>query len=121
MDGAELMATEPSATLAAEIEAAVRTTPGVCNVYRSGSLISNVIGAGAVALGVRSEDEPLVAVTSGDGGVVVTASIGIDFSASAADTLRATHSAIDALLTAQGVPRERITLTVVYVQSREAS
>lgn len=115
------MATEPSAALAAEIEAAVRATPGVRNVYRAGSLISNVIGAGAVALGVSRADEPLVAVSRGEQGVVVTASIGIDFSASAADTLRATHDAIDALLAAQGATRERITLTVVYVQSREAS
>lgn len=121
MDGAELMAPESSEALAAAIEATVRATPGVRSVYRAGSLVSNAIGAGAVALGVRGDDEPLVAVGRSDRGVAVTASIGIDFTASAADTLRATHAAIDELLAAQGVPRESITLTVVYVQSREAS
>jgi hypothetical protein len=121
VDGAELMTAESNAALTAEIEAAVRATPGVRSVYRSGSLISNVIGAGAVALGVRSADEPLVSVRRGALGMTVEASIGIDFTRHAADTLRDAHGAIDALLTAQGVLRERITLTIVYVQSREAS
>jgi hypothetical protein len=121
MDGTALRPAESNAALAAEIEAIVRATPGVRNVYRSGSLVSNVIGAGAVALGVRRSDEPLVAVARGDLGISVEASIGIDFTVDAGATLRAVHEAIDALLAAQTTPRERITLTVVYVQSREAS
>lgn len=121
MDGTELMATEPTAAIAAEIEAAVRATPGVRSVYRSGSLISNAIGEGAVAIGVKSATESLISVRRGSLGVSVEASIGIDFSSDAAETLRAVHAAIDALLSAQGVVRERITLTIVYVQSREAS
>lgn len=112
---------EPSAALAADIEAAVRATPGVRSVYRAGSLVSNAIGAGAAALGVTPADESLVSVVPRDRGVVVTASIGIDFSAHAADTLRAVQGAIDDLLRTQGVARESIALTVVYVQSREAS
>lgn len=121
MDPTALKPAESNSALAAEIEAMVRATPGVRHVYRSGSLVSNVIGAGAVALGVRRSDEPLVSVTRSDLGVSVEASIGIDFTADAADTLRTVHEAIDALLTVQATPRERITLTVVYVQSREAS
>ncbi|CAH0212606.1 hypothetical protein SRABI76_02304 [Microbacterium oxydans] len=121
MDGTALRSAESNAALAAEIEAIVRATVGVRTVYRSGSLVSNVIGTGAVALGVSRSDEPLVAVAQGDLGVSVEASIGIDFTAAAADTLQAVHQAIDALLAAQATPRERIRLTVVYVQSREAS
>lgn len=122
MDGTELKAAEPNAALTSAIEAAVRATPGVRSLYRSGSLISNAIGAGAVALGVQTiDDQTLISVRQGDLGVSVTASIGIDFTRTAADTLRDAHGAIDALLTSHGVLRERITLTIVYVQSREAS
>ncbi|MBT2484978.1 MULTISPECIES: hypothetical protein [unclassified Microbacterium] len=107
--------------LAAEIEEVVRATAGVRNVYRSGSLISNLLRAGAAALGTQNEGEPMIAVVSGERGVVVEASIGIDSRSRAAEILRAVHEAIDERLSADGLERDSITLSVVYVQSPEAT
>jgi hypothetical protein len=121
MDGSGTMTAASPGELAVRIEAVVRGTSGVRNVYRSGSLISNLLRAGAAALGARGDDEPIVSVVSGPGGVAVGASIGIDVGSPAAAVLRAVHEAVDALLRADGLLRESITLTVVYVQPREAS
>lgn len=73
--------------LAARIEAAVLATPGVRNVYRAGSLVSNLVGEGAVAIGISRNDEPLVAVRVADDGVEVEASLGIEYSAGAVELL----------------------------------
>lgn len=120
MDGG-VMTADARAELAARIEQVVRATSGVRNVYRSGSLISNLLRAGAAALGASREDEPIVSVAAGTGGIAVEASIGIDVGSRAAAVLRAAHESIDALLRADGLLRESITLTIVYVQSREPS
>ncbi|WEK62287.1 MAG: hypothetical protein P0Y60_05905 [Candidatus Microbacterium colombiense] len=109
------------AGLATEIDAAVRATPGVSSIYRSGSLISNLVGAGAAALGVTGQDEPLVSVVDGDDGLRIEASVGVDFAASALDTLTAARAAIAAVLADRGLRAAGITLTIVYVHSREAS
>ncbi|WP_046012480.1 hypothetical protein [Microbacterium sp. SA39] len=109
------------AEFAADVERALRATPGVRNVYRSGSLISHLLRAGAAALGSRDDGSPIVSVVAGDRGVVVEASVGIDFSAPANVTLRSAYTAVDAQLRAAELPRESITLTVVYVQPREAA
>ncbi|WP_223626654.1 hypothetical protein [Microbacterium sp. EST19A] len=127
MDGAAAVIPEPEMTseartaLAAQIEAVVRGTAGVRNVYRSGSLISNLLRAGAAALGTGREDEPIVSVASGDGGIAVEASLGLDVHSHASAVLHSAYAAIDTLLRAEGLVRESITLTVVYVQSREAA
>lgn len=107
--------------LASAIDAVVRATPGVDNIYRSGSLISNLVGAGAAALGVRGADEPLVSVVADDDGVRVEASVGVDSAVGAPATLAAVRNAITALLDERGLHATAITLTVVYVHSREAS
>lgn len=119
MDGGELNSPDARAELAAAIEAAVRATPGVRTVYRSGSLISNLLRAGATALGVRQGDEPIVSVIPSGDGVAVEASIGVDSGSRSADVLHAVHSTVDSLLGERGVRRDGITLTVVHVQSRE--
>ncbi len=115
------MTPEARAQLATSIEETVRATPGVRSVYRSGSLISNLLRVGAAALGVRKDDEPIVAVVPSGDGVAVEASIGVDEDTPAGETLRAVHAAVDALLAAHGVGSDSITLTVVHVQSREAT
>ncbi|QNA91968.1 hypothetical protein [Microbacterium sp. Se63.02b] len=107
--------------LAVHIEEAVRATPGVRAVFRSGSLISNLLRAGAAALGTRKDDEPIVAVVSSGDGVVVEASIGVDSDSRSEDILRAVQAEIDAILVERGVRRQSITLTVVHVQPREAA
>lgn len=107
--------------LATAIDAAVRSTPGVDGVYRSGSLISNLVGAGAAAIGGRRREEPLVSVVESEDGVRVEASVGVDFAVSAPETLTAVRNAITTLLGARGLRAAAITLTVVDVHSREAS
>ena len=121
MDGREMTSPDARAELAAAIEAALRATPGVRNVYRSGSLISHLLRAGATALGVRQGDEPIVSVVGTGDGVAVEASLGVDSGGRSADILRAAHAVIDALLSERGLRRESITLTVAHVQTREVS
>ena len=121
MDTGQAMTPALRAQLAADVEDALLTTVGVKNVYRSGSLISHLLRAGAAALGRHDEGEPVVTVVAGEQGALVEASVGIDVSAPAVVILRAAHEAIDELLRSAGLHRESITLTVVYVQSQEAA
>lgn len=117
MGGREPMRAEERDELAAAIEATLRSTPGVRSVYRSGSLISNLLRAGAEAIGVRKDDEPIVSVVAAGDGVAVEATLGVDSGAKSAEILRAVHTAIDALLGVRGIRRESITLTVAHVQA----
>lgn len=117
MGGREPMRAEERDELAAAIEATLRSTPGVRSVYRSGSLISNLLRAGAEAIGVRKDDEPIVSVVAVGDGVAVEATLGVDSGAKSAEILRTGHAAIDALLGARGIQRESITLTVAHVQA----
>lgn len=117
MGGREPMRAEERDELAAAIEATLRSTPGVRSVYRSGSLISNLLRAGAEAIGVRKDDEPIVSVVAAGDGVAVEATLGVDSGAKSAEILRTVRAAIDALLGARGIQRESITLTVAHVQA----
>lgn len=110
------MSSEARTELAVVIEEAVRATSGVRTVYRSGSLISNLLHAGAAALRVRNDDEPIVAVTPADDGVAVEVSIGVDAEERSADTLRAVHVAVDKVLAKRDAQGNSITLTIVHVQ-----
>ncbi|MFJ2543100.1 hypothetical protein [Microbacterium sp. NPDC087589] len=115
------MSTTALPGLAERIEAAVLATPGVRSVYRAGSLVSNLVGAGAVAVGISRIDEPLVAVRVGDVGVEVEASLGIEYSASALELLRNVREAIGKVLAEDGLEPVEIVLTIAYVHPREAS
>lgn len=117
MGGAELMGAQEREELAAVVEATLRSTPGIRSVYRSGSLISNLLRAGAEAIGVRRDDEPIVSVVAVGDAVAVEATLGVDSGVRSADTLQDAHAAIDALLETRGVRRESITLTVAHVQA----
>lgn len=118
MDGRELTGADERAAVANAVEAAVRATPGVRAVYRSGSLISHLLRVGAAAIGVGADDAPIVSVAPIGDGVAVEAAIGVGFGARSADILRAVHAAIEAELGARNMRPESITLTVVHVQSR---
>ena len=115
------MTTTVEPALAGRLEAAVLATPGVRSVYRAGSLVSNLVGESANAIGITSADEPLVAVRAADGGASVQASLGIEYSARAIETLRAVREAIEAVLVAEGLTITGVTLTIAYVHPREAS
>lgn len=106
---------EQRISLAGEIEVAVRRVPGVQSVSRSGSLASNLVGRAAEALGLRDGDEPLVVVDRGGDRVGVEVSIAVEVAASAADTVRAVHAAVAAMLEAEGLEASGIRLTVVHV------
>ncbi len=116
MGGRELMDAQERGELAAAIEAVVRSTPGVRSVYRSGSLISNLLRAGAEAIGVRTNEEPIVSVAGNGDGMVIEATLGVDSAARSAEILHAVQAAVDAVLAERGVRRESITLTVAHVQ-----
>jgi len=107
--------------LAERVEAAVLATSGVRSLYRSGSLISNLVGTGAVALGISRSDEPLVAVQVSGGDAQIEASLGIEYSAGAVDTLREVRAVVERTLTADGLALADIVLTIAYVHPREAS
>lgn len=102
--------------MAAQIESALRSTPGVRSVYRSGSLVSKLIDRGAAALGLGSSDVPLVSVTRDGERAGVDASIAVDAAIGAAETVRAAQATIETLLDAAGVEPSSIRLTVVHVQ-----
>lgn len=118
MDAGELIAPGERRELAAVIEDVVRATPGVRNLYRSGSLISHLLRAGAAALGARPEEEPLVSIAPSDGGIAVEVSLGVDAAERSGDVVRAVHGAVAAMLEARGVRGTSIALTVVHVPSR---
>ena len=115
------MSTTALPGLAERIEAAVRATPGVRSVYRAGSLVSNLVGVGAVAVGISPIDEPLVAVRVVGEGAEVEASLGIEYSASALDLLRDVRAAIGEVLAEDGLGSVGTVLTIAYVHPREAS
>jgi hypothetical protein len=102
--------------LALRLETVVRAVPGVTNLYRSGSLVSHLIGDGAAALGVAGSGAPLITVTDGDGDVTVQASLGVAADAGSAATLRAVREAIIEAMVPRAV---RVHLTVAYLHDRE--
>lgn len=103
-------------SLAAQIESALRSAPGVRSVYRSGSLVSNLIGRGAAALGLGDGDEPLVAVMRDGESASVEASIAVDGAQSTTETVRSAQTVVERVLGAAGVEMSEIRLTVVHVQ-----
>ncbi|RPF20892.1 hypothetical protein [Myceligenerans xiligouense] len=101
--------------LAGQIEAAVRGTPGVRDVYRAGSLTSNAIDAGARGLGLRDEGTGPVIVQATADGTRVHVAIGVDTARGAGDTTRAVHRAARDVLAAHGVGDADVGVTVVHV------
>ncbi|MBO0981917.1 hypothetical protein [Microbacterium sp. SD291] len=101
--------------LAAEIDSALRATPGVRSLYRSGSLVSNLVGRGAAALGLQDAAEPFVRLSWSGDEVAVEASVAIDAGTGAAATLRSASSAVAAVCASAGVVCS-IRLTVVHIQ-----
>lgn len=101
--------------LAADIEAAVRTVPGVVAVYRPGSTASKVVDTAARLLGIRDEAAPLIRLAQTPDGLRVEIAIGVHASEGAPDTARRAHTAVQALLAHHSAPAAGIHLTVVHV------
>ncbi len=109
------------ADLARRVEDVVLGTSGVRAVYRPGSLVGNLVDAGATALGIRPDSAPVVAVTEVDGSVIVEASVGVDDSRPAQVVLGEVRLAVERVLAVAGMRAERLLLTVAHVQARESS
>lgn len=107
--------------IAKRIEDAILATPGVRSVYRPGSLISNLVGASATAVGIVSRGEPVVAVAVAGDEATVDGSLGIDYSSPAIETLRGARASVAAVLADLGMTATRISLTIAYVHPRESS
>jgi hypothetical protein len=110
------MTAQQHPSLATDIESSLRAAPGVRGVYRSGTLVSNLIGRGAAALGVSPAAEALVSVTWEGDRVRVEASIGVEAGVGAPAAVRGAHAVVEALLAAEEVESLGIRLTVVHVQ-----
>ncbi len=100
-----------------EIEHAVRAVPGVAALYRTGSLASRIVDAGARLLGVRGDDEPLVRVEETGDSVRVDAAIGVRASGGAGEVVRDVHDVVRAILEGWGLADPAIRLTVVHVEA----
>lgn len=106
------MATDRS-VLAGEIENAVRSTGGVTALYRPGSLMQNVLAAGAEAIGL-ADDASLIAVDEGEPRAV-RVSIGVRDDAGAAATIHRVHEVIAEVLARHGSADASVQLTVAHV------
>ena len=101
--------------LVVRIESIVSATPGVSGVFRSGSAFGRVLDTAARALGVRDEEESLVALARDDSGVSVDVSIGVSAGFGARDTVRRVHEAIAAQFRHDGGEGATVRVTVVHI------
>jgi hypothetical protein len=113
--GESLMNPVQWAQVAAEIEAAVRATPGVADLYGPGSLVSSVVDAGARGLGLRDAVAPLVVVRQEGDGTRVDIAMGVHAVTGATVTTQTVHRVVRDLLAAREQQDARIVLTVVHV------
>jgi hypothetical protein len=103
--------------LSRDLTAALRAVAGVADVYAPRSpvlLVAQQVVEGMVSGGSERLDQ-LVAVETGEGAVVVQASIAVDASSRASDTARAAVDAIRARL-AEAVGAEAAALASVTVR-----
>lgn len=109
------MNTAQVAEVAAEIETAVRAVPGVADLYRPGSPVSNVLDAGTRRLGLGGDAAPLVRFLRRDGEARVEIAMGIHSAAGAAVTTHAVYRVVRDLLADGEHHDARVVLTVVHV------
>ena len=102
--------------VAAEIEAAVRAIPGVADLYRPRSLVSNAVDASARRLGLRDADASLVLVQQTGEEFQVDIAMGVHSAAGATVTTQMVHRVVRDLFTEREQEDARIVLTVVHVQ-----
>lgn len=105
-------------TLSAEIEAVIRSIPGVTAIFRTGSTVSKVIGAGAPLLGLPGDDASLVRVEKTQQATRVELAIGVLSSVAAVETVHRAHAAIDAIVAQRSMTPADIRITVVHVDEK---
>lgn len=99
----------------AEIEAAVLATPGVVALYRTGTAVTNLVGAAVERLSGSEGAATRAVVTKKDGTTQVEIALGIESGGSSLEIAQAVRDRVTALLVAAGEPEPFIRLTVVYV------
>ena len=110
------MTTSQEQVLCEDLETSVRATPGVTTIFRSGTIVSNAIDAGARLLGVREEDSPLIRVETTPQGARVEVAIGVRADVGAVQTTPRVHAAIGQVLARHGIVATEIRITVVHVE-----
>ena len=101
--------------LAADIETTVRAIPGVTALFRTGSIVSKVVDAGAQILGIQDDGAPLIRLERPPEGPRVEVAIGVCATVGAVETSGRVHAAIGALCTDQGFNPAEIRVTVVHI------
>ena len=109
------MTTSQEHALAADIEVAIRAMPGVAALFRAGSLASNVLDAGARAIGLRDDSDPLIHLDQTPEGLRVDIAIGVQDHAGAVETIRRVHAAVRAVIAEHLSAAADIRITVVHV------
>jgi hypothetical protein len=101
--------------LTAHIERTIRATPGVAALFRAGSLVSNVIDAGARVIGIRGESEPLIRLEHTPEGLRVDIAIGVEGHAGAVETIRHVGAAVSVVVEEWHRAPAEIRITVVHI------
>ncbi|MGF3057466.1 hypothetical protein [Microbacterium sp. YY-01] len=109
------MTTSQEHALAADIEFATRAMPGVTALFRVGSLASKVLDAGARAIGLRDDSDPLVRLEQTPEGLRVDIAIGIQEHAGAVETIRRVSAAVRAVIAEHYSSAAEIRITVVHI------
>lgn len=107
--------TSQESALAADIEIATRAMPGVATLFRAGSLASNVLYAGARAIGIRDDSDPLIRLEQTPEGLRVDIAIGVQDHAGAVETIRRVQAAVRVVIEEQHGARAEIRITVVHI------
>lgn len=105
---------EPIPARGDELEAVLRATPGVVNVYPAEPLVTTVLRTGAHVLGLRDDVSPVL-IQQHDDRTHITVSIGIHAAVGAADTALVASEAITSLFASRGLPRPEIHLTIAQI------
>lgn len=109
------MNTSQKQTLATDIEVAVRAIPGVSTLFRSGTLVSNAIDAGARLIGIREDSAPRVQLEQAPDGLRADIAIGIRERAGAVETIRRVEAAVRAVIAERNSEPADIRITVVHI------
>ena len=100
---------------AGEIETAVRQTPGVSSVFRSGGILSKAIEAGAQLIGAGPDAPSLIGWEDGPEGPRIEVAIGVHASAGASATSWRVHTVVAAHCAELGIVPAEILVTVVHI------
>ncbi|MGI6879616.1 hypothetical protein [Microbacterium sp. gxy059] len=102
-------------TLAADIELATRAIPGVSALFRAGTLVSNVLEAGAWVIGIRDDSDPLIRLEQTPEGLRADIAIGVHEHVGAVETIRQVQAAVRAVVEEQHLVVADMRITVVHV------